>query len=51
MVLFEKYYRKSLKYKKICIPLHPLLAKQMFNLFINQYESIRNRFHFNSRFV
>ena len=34
--LLKKYYRKSLKYKKICLPLQPLLAKQMFNLFINQ---------------
>ena len=33
------------------VPLHPQFAKITFYKHLKHYESVRNRFHFDSRFV
>ncbi len=36
---------------KKSVPLHPQFCKSNTIFYFKQYESIRNRFHFDSRFV
>ena len=59
-MLFSLLFFKTLigiKAWKICIIaeksviLHRIFAKTLLIIYLTDYESIRNRFHFNSRFI
>ena len=50
-VFLKKNALKCLSYQEKVVPLHRIFAKNLFNHLLTYYESVRNRFHFNSRFV
>ena len=41
----------ALVFQKLCLSLHPRLINECLTYLLIKNESIRNRFHFNSRFV
>ena len=47
----EKRWQKALPCRKKSVPLRRIFAKQPIINPLTYYESVRNRFHFNSRFV
>jgi len=49
--LVKKIAPKALSFQKKAVPLPSIFAKTSFINPLTYYESVRNRFHFNSRFV
>ena len=51
LCFLKKNTPKRLSYQEKVVPLHRIFAKTTLNHLLTYYESVRNRFHFNSRFV